>query len=323
MAGALLHVLNHATFKSLLFLAAGSAIHAAGTREIDRMGGLSRRLPFTSLFFLTGAVAICGLPPLNGFVSEFLIYLGFFTAATEGTGAGAAFPAIAAPALALVGGLAVACFVKVFGVVFLGVPRSGDAGHGGEAGRWMLGPMAALAAVCAVIGMAPQSIAGILAAAVSASHPSVPATAGAPALPFAWIAGMNTVLLLLGCGAAVVFAKRARKEETATAETWGCGYIAPTPRMQYTGSSFGEMLVKLFGGVLQPHRKDPVIATSTPAKSRFWSHVPETALEHIYLPALEWANGKLAGVRKLQNGQLHLYILYTFITLIVLIAWGI
>ena len=182
MAGALLHVVNHATFKSLLFLAAGSVIHASGTREIDEMGGAARRLPWTSGFFLVGAIAICGLPPLNGFVSEFLIYLGLFTAATEGSGASAAFPALAAPALALIGGLAVACFVKVFGVVFLGSPRSPGAGAGDEAGRWMLAPMAVLAAICAAIGLAPQSVAGILAAAVSASYPdaATPGTAFAP-----------------------------------------------------------------------------------------------------------------------------------------------
>ena len=146
MAGALLHVLNHATFKALLFLGAGSVIHASGTREIDLLGGVARRLPYTALLFGIGAVAICGLPPLNGFVSELLIYLGFFRG-IQGTGIAAAAVALAAPALAMVGGLAVACFVKVYGIIFLGVPRSEDHAGGHEAGWQMLLPMSLLAAV--------------------------------------------------------------------------------------------------------------------------------------------------------------------------------
>src|SRR5262249_1075837 len=120
LSGSLLHVLNHALFKSLLFLSAGSVIHAQHTREIDHLGGLAKPMPWTSAAFLVGATAICGLPPLNGFVSEFLIYNGLFhTIGLEGE---AAFPAGAfvIPALGLMGALAVACFVKVFGVVFLG-----------------------------------------------------------------------------------------------------------------------------------------------------------------------------------------------------------
>src|SRR5208337_2773927 len=140
LGGALLHVWNHALFKSLLFFSAGSVIHATGTREIDRLGGLAKAMPRTSLAFLVGAIAICGLPPLNGFVSELLIYLGLF--GTLGIGAGAACPiaAFAAPALALIGALAVACFVKVFATVFLGSPRSECVVHAHESPWSMLGP---------------------------------------------------------------------------------------------------------------------------------------------------------------------------------------
>jgi formate hydrogenlyase subunit 3/multisubunit Na+/H+ antiporter MnhD subunit len=119
LAGALLHVVNHALFKALLFLSAGSVIHATGTREIELMGGVARRLPYTALFFMAGAVAICGLPPLNGFVSELMIYLGSFTAISSTGGLSGMFPALTAPVLAIVGGLAVACFVKVFGICLL------------------------------------------------------------------------------------------------------------------------------------------------------------------------------------------------------------
>ena len=124
LGGGLLHVWNHALFKALLFLSAGSVIHATHTREIDHLGGLAKAMPWTSLCFLVGAVAICGLPPLNGFVSEFLIYLGLFGTLGHGGGPSFAGAAFAAPALALIGALAVACFVKVYGAVFLGTARS-------------------------------------------------------------------------------------------------------------------------------------------------------------------------------------------------------
>ncbi|MCH5375286.1 MAG: hydrogenase, partial [Planctomycetes bacterium] len=161
ICGAMLHVWNHALFKSLLFLGAGSVIHGVGTREIDQMGGLSRRMPWTSVFFLVGAVAICGLPPLNGFVSELFIYLGLFRSMqTPGTTAAAA--SFAAPALALVGALASACFVKVFGIVFLGAPRSEAAAHSHEGGPAMVVPQLILAACCVTIGVAPILFTGML-----------------------------------------------------------------------------------------------------------------------------------------------------------------
>src|SRR5439155_4458678 len=153
LAGCLLHVWNHGFFKALLFLGAGSVVHAVGTREIDRMGGLAKRMPKTALLFLVGAVAICGLPPLNGFISELLVYLGLFRSLAGSPGA-----ALGAPALALVGALALACFVKAFGAVFLGDPRSRRSEQLHEAPWPMLLPMWVLAACCAVIGILPSIV---------------------------------------------------------------------------------------------------------------------------------------------------------------------
>src|SRR5262249_31917742 len=132
VAGALLHTWNHSLFKALLFLSAGAVVHATGTREIDRLGGLSRAMPWTALAFTLGAVALCWLPPLNGLVSELLVYLGLFRQATSESSRLWLVGAFAAPALALVGTLAVACFVKVVGAVFLGEPRSEVAGAAHE-----------------------------------------------------------------------------------------------------------------------------------------------------------------------------------------------
>ena len=318
MGGALLHVINHALFKALLFLGAGSVIHAIGTREIDRMGGLLRRMPWTAFFFLTGAVAICGLPPLNGFVSELLIYLGLFNGAMQGSGAAAV--ALAAPFLALVGGLAVACFVKVFGVVFLGVPRSDQAAEAHEAPLSMKLPMLLLALVCSAIGLLPALAAPLLDSAVTAWYPGL-SDSGlqlAVTAPLGWISLMGFAVLL-----AIVLFYRISKRTASdpTAETWGCGYLAPTSRMQYSASSFAEMLVNLFAGILRPHSHLPGIRGSFPGHTRFESHLPETVLEKIYLPFLAWANEKLTTLRHLQHGHLHLYILYTLLTLVALLSF--
>jgi hydrogenase-4 component B len=322
MAGALLHVVNHATFKALLFLGAGSIIHAVGSREIDVMGGLLRRLPWTSGFFLVGAVAICGLPPLNGFVSEFLIYLGFLHGVTAQSGIAAGVPAMGAPALALIGGLAVACFVKVFGVVFLGAPRSESAAYAHEVPRTMLGGMSILAVICFVIGLVPWLAAPLLQRAVSGWRPILAAVPEplAKTAHLWWISGAAIFLVLIVAIVAFMLKGFLAKLPTGTAETWGCGYTASTTRMQYTASSFAEMLVNFFRSILRPRVHLPMVCGLFPKTTRFESHVPETTLDMVYIPLLQRLYDKAAPIRRMQNGQLHLYILYTFIILILLLA---
>ncbi|MGH7137887.1 MAG: proton-conducting transporter membrane subunit [Pirellulales bacterium] len=225
LAGSLLHVWNHALFKALLFLSAGSVIHATHTREIDHLGGLAKTMPATALGFLVGAVAICGLPPLNGFVSELLIYLGLF--GTLGNGAGASLPAaaLAAPALALIGALAVACFVKVYGAVFLGTARSEHAQHAHESPPAMIGPMGILAGCCFLIGLLPPLIAPMLASAVAAWDPGLK-DAG---VRLAALAPLNSIMMmgllltaaLIAGGAALGLC--VRQSIVAKGATWGCG----------------------------------------------------------------------------------------------------
>ncbi len=323
-AGALLHTLNHATFKSLLFFGAGSVIHACGTREIDRMGGLLRRMPLTAAFFLTGAVAICGLPPLNGFVSEWLIYLGLFRGIIDADTFNDPYFALAAPALALIGGLALACFVKVFGIAFLGTPRSDRSAESHEAGPAMLAPMGVLAAVCAGIGLFPQAVAPLLETVVRSLDPGLAATgttlAGHASLGM--VSVVSLVLLLLVGATTLLYRHRLARSPVGVAQTWGCGYLAPTARMQYTASSFAATLVGLFSGLLRPHTKTPLIQGHFPKQVSFRSHVPEALLEGFYLPLFGLLNNRLSLVRRLQHGRLHLYILYIVVTLIALLAWS-
>jgi hydrogenase-4 component B len=324
MGGALLHVLNHAIFKGLLFLGAGSVIHASGTREIDLMGGLAKRLPLTGLLFLIGAAAICGLPPLNGFVSEYLIYLSLFrgvagigTAVTSGV----PFMALAVPALALVGGLALACFVKAYGVVFLGSPRQETMPEPHEAGRWMLIPMGVLAVLCVLIGLFPQGAVRLLEPAVASWLPASALSDTGVSMPasLGWITVMGLLLALFGVTIALI-ALRRRSGGIAATVTWDCGYLRPTSRMQYSASSFAGMLVDLFGVLLRPQRHAPKISGPFPVQARFSSHVPEAVLELVYLPILTRGNELLVPLRKLQHGQIPLYILYIFVTVIVLLV---
>jgi hydrogenase-4 component B len=323
LGGALLHVWNHALFKALLFFSAGSVIRATNTRHIDRLGGLAKAMPRTASCFLVGAVAICGLPPLNGFVSELLIYLGLFGTLGDRQQSPFAGAAFAAPALALVGALAVACFVKVFGAVFLGSGRSDHVRHAHESPPTMVGPMGVLVGCCFLIGLAPMLVAPILGAAVSAWDPAMK-DAGSRLVvlaPLGRITVMNLILIVAVLLASVVLRWRLRHGLVEKAATWGCGYAAPTPRMQYTSSSFAEMLVGLFGWALRPRSRRPSDLPLFPAKTDFHSHVPDTVLDEAVLPALRFMVWLFSWFRVFQRGSIQTYLLYIFIALIALLLW--
>jgi hydrogenase-4 component B len=326
LAGGLLHVWNHALFKALLFLGAGSVIHATHTRDIDHLGGLARAMPWTAFCFLVGAVAICGLPPLNGFVSEWLLYLGLFrtvAVADAPPHLGATLIVLAAPALALIGALALACFVKVHGAVFLGTGRSEHAAGAHESGPAMIAPMLALAGCCLLIGLGPELVVGVLADAVTAW---VPGLAGAEEqllslAPLRWISFVGLLLVAALALVGTLYVWRLRHSAVTRAPTWGCGYIAPTSRMQYTSSSFAQMLVTLFGWALGPRRRSPGDLPLFPAASKFHSDVPDAVLDRALLPAFRFG-ARLAGyLRVFQRGSIQLYLLYIFLTLVALLVW--
>jgi len=321
ICGGLLHVWNHALFKSLLFLGAGSVIHGVGTREIDLMGGLAKRMPTTANCFLIGAVAICGLPPLNGFVSEIMIYLGLFHVATtlESTAASAAV--FAAPGLALVGALAAACFVKVYGMVFLGTPRSEEAARAHEAGRAMIGPMLVLAGCCALIGVAPILAAPFLDRMAVAwggeAIGGLSIASSVPLIPISIIAAIIIGLLLAGTG----FLLSRGIGNAPKRLTWDCGYAAPSARMQYSSSSFAEMLVKIFSWALQPKVHPPKIDSLFPPDAHFESHVDDTVLEKAVWPTTRAINWLFSWGRYLQSGSLQAYLMYILIVTVFLLVW--
>jgi hydrogenase-4 component B len=314
LAGGLLHVWNHGLFKGLLFLGAGSVLHATGTREMSRLGGLWRAMPWTAGLFALGAAAISGLPPLNGFVSEWLLYLGMFDAVNQpGAAVAGAIPAIVL--LALTGALALACFVKVCGVVFLGAPRSPAAEHAHECGLRMRGAMGVLAAGCVAIGLAPFLFWPAMRTAVAAwegAWTDVPAPESLTTLGV-----LQTALAAAAAAGAVWLWRRSHRGGWARAVTWDCGYAAPSARMQYTAGSFAGIITEWFGWILRPERHEHRPEGPFPQRAAFEEHTPETVLERVLEPCARGVLEVSSVVRRLQHGRTHAYILYLMVGLAV------
>ena len=324
LAGCLLHVWNHALFKPLLFFSAGSVIHASGTRQLNAMGGLAARLPRTAAFFMIGALAICGLPPLNGFISELFIYMGLFHGVADPTAPAWAAAALAVPVLAVIGTLALACFVNAYGTVFLGQPRQQPVASGHEAARSMQFAMAMLAGGCVLIGLFPWLVVPMLNRAVEAwdtgsqLHSPVAVEALLP-LPAIMGAGLlfavASILLVAWCSRKIKWSKAPRRI------TWSCGYAGPTVRMQYTTSSFARILTGLFQVVLRTRTLRPRIAALSAEPSRFETRQDEPVLDRYLLPAFLSVRAFFGRVRFLQRGLTHQYLLYVALAVILLLAW--
>jgi NADH:ubiquinone oxidoreductase subunit 5 (subunit L)/multisubunit Na+/H+ antiporter MnhA subunit len=315
MSGALLHVWNHALFKALLFLGAGAVLRQTGSGEIDRLGGLLRRMPGTALGFGVGAVAICGLPPGNGFVSELLVYLGLLRAVLVEGGEVRLLAVAAVATLALVGGLAAACFVKAFGVVFLGEPRTPAAAGAREAPQGMLVAMAALALACVAIGVAPQLAVPSLEAALHSSDPALAARLGDVA-PFGAIS-LAAVILLAALGAMATWVARRRVRPTLRPVTWDCGYAVPSVRMQVTASSFADGLVGLFRWALWPEADVPRLARSPfPGPARLHTELPDPVLDRLTLPVARRLAEASLWFHWVQRGRVHSYVLYVLVALV-------
>jgi len=307
LAGALLHIWNHSLFKSLLFLGAGSVLHATGTREMSRLGGLWRAMPWTAGLFALGAVAVSGLPPLNGFVSEWLIYLGLFDAAA-GRGSGAWMLMPAALAMGLCGALALATFVKAGATVFLGSCRTRAAENVHECGRLMRAPMLALGAACVLAGLAPVLFWRALSRSVGAWRPSWAAPEPpAPIVTLGWVHVALAVVLL--CAAAWLW-RRVRANGFRRAPTWDCGYAAPTARMQYTGGSFSGIVAGWFPGAAGPDRALRRPRGPFPARAGWIEEFPDTVLRRVIEPASAAVMRASAATRRLQHGRVQFYVVY-------------
>ncbi len=294
--GALLHVLNHALFKGLLFLSAGAVIQATGTGEIDRLGGLARKTPVNAAFFLLAAISICGLPPLNGFVGEWIVYGALFEGTRSVPRLSAGVSALGVVSLALMGGLALACFVKVFGVVFLGKERTGTRVARATPGAMRAG-MGVLAVLCVAIGVLPGLIVPLTGAGVQViadlgpmeferALPSVLAPAGRLSL---------LAMVFFGLIATLAVVRRGLIQKNAVAlpspvATWGCGYAAATPRMQYTASSFAWSLLSSFRALLCPERRLHAPAAVFSEAAHLESHTVDMAEQDLFAPLFRAAS---------------------------------
>lgn len=322
LAGALLHVLNHGLFKSLLFFTAGAVLHATGTREMSRLGGLWRAMPWTAGLFVLGALAVCGLPPLNGFVSEWLVYLGLLEVATgRGTAAWTAMPAMIV--LGITGALALASFAKTGALVFLGAPRTAPARRAHECNRWMRGPMLVLGGLCVALGLAPVVFWPAVARAVGTWR-SAWVDTPAPA-PLFTVGALHLALLVLAGGLTAILWRRAGANGFRNGLTWDCGYAAPSARMQYTSGSFAAIGAGWFAWILQPWLRWQRPHGLFPGRALRLERFPETVLERAIEPAGGMILQLALAARRAQHGALRSYIAYIVVALAALgtfVAWG-
>ena len=320
LAGALLHVWNHGAFKALLFFGAGSVLHATGTRTMSRLGGLWRAMPWTAGMFAVGVLAVSGLPPLNGFVSEWLVYLGLLDAVVgKGPSAWAAMPAIIM--LAMAGALALASFSKAGALIFLGSPRTQAAAEAHESGRWIRAPMLMLAGVCVALALVPVLFWPAIARAAGAWDSSWPPAAMPDSL--ASVGRMQVALALIAVVATLLLMQRVRTNGLRRGLTWDCAYAAPTAHMQYSSGSFAGIVTGWFAWILRPQNEMRRPRGLLPMRAFRVTHIPESVLELVIGPVGRViARGSLAA-RRLQHGKLQAYILYVIAALVGMgsVAW--
>ncbi len=323
-AGGLLHVVNHALFKGLLFLGAGAVIRQTGSGEIDCLGGLIKKMPRTGLMFFIGAAAICGLPFFNGFISELFIYIAGISGAVHAAQPLLALVSLAViTSLALIGGLAVACFTKIFGIVFLGEARTKTALVPTEVPAPMLWSMGLLAALCLGIGLGSMAVFPIVIR--PALMFSGPAAAAARTL-FSFSLTVSMILGLVALAAALsagwLMILKRRRQAVATAVTWDCGYSRPGPSMQYTASSFASPVIRHFGLALRAKERLTTDKELFPAKRwAFHSSVEDWFLTVIFSPLVKSLDRTFSLLRWFQSGKTGQYVFYIALTIFCLILW--
>jgi hydrogenase-4 component B len=331
VAASLAHVLNHAVFKGLLFLGAGSVVMGTGTRQLEQFGGLLRRMPWSGLFFLVGAMAIAGLPLLNGFVSEWLTFQALLLGFSSTPGLIRLNYPLSAALLALTSALAAACFVKVFGISFLALPRSAAATQAHEAPKMMLAPQAFLAALCIGLGVFPgavlQALSGVLAS-LPGLHPAANLDLGSVGMTSSIgsfdhvVPAMFGVALLGTVVAASLLATRTGMA-IRRVPTWGCGGEL-SARTEYTATAFSKPLMMIFRAVYRPTRQVESLAEVSPyftQEVRYRSEIEPTFERYVYSPLLTGVLRVANGMKVLQAGSLHAYLAYVLVLGVLLLLW--
>lgn len=333
-AAALLHTVNHACFKALLFLAAGNVLQQTHTRNMERMGGLIKGMPQTAALFLVGSAAAAGLPPLNGFASEWLVFQALLSGGQIPPPEGAIGTPLAVGVLALTSGLAAACFVKAFGISFLAMPRSDAAAQARESHWSARAVMAVLAAGCVALGLAAPHLVQAIGRVAGTTFGSTAAASAGPARVWltapgglAQVSPLVVGVVLLAVAAVTAAAVRAGRFRLRYTDTWGCGRIRQTPRMEYTSAAFAEPLRRVFSEVYRPSQD---LSISVHPDSRYvvqsityTSSVSPWFEKALYQPVLQATRAGAARVRRVQGGSIHLYLLYVAAALMaaLVFAW--
>jgi len=332
LAAGLYHLINHAIFKGLLFLCAGSVYKATGTRDIEKLGGLIKKMPYTSVAFLIGAMAISALPPLNGFVSEWLTLQAFFQGALLSTSGIKVFLSLCAAALALTSGLAAACFVKAFGITFLAQPRSAKAKEALDVPFSMKIAMGILSILTFVFGLAcaiifkmlvivSKSALGLKTLNVNFSLNNFTlVTANNTAVSLPLVALMLIASVLVAIVLLFVFSGKSKVKKY---NTWDCGYYKLNSRNEYTATAFSKPFRIAFSFFLLPYKKTEKIRESFYHVKTFKYETFTTPVfgKYIYAPLLGIILSLARFMRRLQPGSIHLYISYIFVTIIALIMF--
>jgi len=323
-AGALLHTLNHALFKSLLFFTAGNVYQATHTLHIEHLGGLIKKMPQTALLFLIAAIAISGIPPFNGFISEFIIYSGFYNWMKEGLVGPLMTIIFSVLSLVLIGGLAMLCFTKAFGIVFLGNARQKFLHEVKEVPFLQLVPLYLIAFLIVLIGVFPQFFLNALSQPVNLLA-GISVNSGMPfqdmladtLQPVTW--GIWIFILIT----AVIFMVRkfvSRNREVAIAPTWGCGYVEPTVKLQYTASSFVRAYSKLFRPILLKSKTVEEVQGIFPSGGSYETHIYDRIEKYLIDNPIAAYKSFLGRFLFLQNGRLQFYILYGIIFIVSVIC---
>ena len=333
LIAAMFHTMNHAIFKCLLFLGAGSVLHSTGTRNMDKLGGLIRPMPVTAFCFLIGSVAISGLPPLNGFVSEWLTYQSLLAGFGATGGLMRILFPIAGSMLALTGALAAACFVKAFAITFLALPRGAESSPVHEAPRSMLAGMGWLTLACAVLGLGAtwflpvfgsmtEQLLGLRVGANLITTNGLVLSVGTPHGGTVSTAIIGVGLLILLVPAALLVARGARRFARTQGPTWDCGLPGLTDDNEYTATAFSKALRMIFSALYQPRREIQAVFDVSPyypKEIHFESEIEPTFEKRLYGPIQDLILWFSTRMRAVQAGSVHAYLAYIFITLVVLL----
>lgn len=325
LVAALYHTLNHALFKALLFLGAGAILHSAHERDLEHMGGLLRRMPWTGLFFLIGCLSISALPPFNGFASEWLTFQTALQVWQLDSGVLRSLVPIAAATLALTGALAAACFVKVYGVAFLGRARSRHVRRARPVPPGMQAAQAMLAILCLLFGVFPTYVVAVLNAVplqlLGRGLPQITAHGGlwlTPVTPAtASYSAPLVVLSLAGMAALVVWIwRRGAARRVRPCDPWDCGFARPTPRMQYTATAFAQPIRRVYGMLFHI---DEGTQTQADGSARHHLQVGDRAWGLLYVPVVSAVESAARRVVRIQSGSVRIYLGWTLATLLVLL----